>query len=545
MSSNLVVTSVGAAIITLAYYLSRSNDKDRFWYWLAGRNYAEKQLEQEVLADPDPALILNHSQYVKTNGHQLRIVHIIHELGSKVPLVVFIHGLGAQASQWIHQIEYFSTYSHVLAIDMLGCGKSDQDPSWSAYRSEEIVNDIRTLLETRYQSQSMVIIAHSFGCSIATYLAGSQSLSSCIKGLVLIAPKATIDEKQKKGIRILRWIPDWLFDGLRVADRKGGLESKSVSRMLGSTADKSLKRKQLRWNLMSRSAVYKRMVCGTSWPVSADYQKVTCPVLLIGAEKDNVVPANDAKIIEGYLLERRKMVNGSSTTSHPNVVEHYIVPDAGHQVMIVNPELVNPVITEFLIKKCGLETLSGAWQILNKTAGENKWDLKNYEKWKRTDIISFTNVGPSLFRAMKVMRQTDTDHSPSAFIAKHPEIGYIIDISKDAPPYRPSDFENSHISYKKLSTVSKIPPMKDDVDRFIKLASSCWQERPDIQIAVHCHYGFNRTGFFICCYMIERLGVSVPDALRFFEDARPPGIRHAHFKDELYLRYVLHKTPSS
>jgi pimeloyl-ACP methyl ester carboxylesterase len=115
--------------------------------------------------------------------------------------------------------------------------------SWSAYRSEEIVNDIRTLLETRYQSQSMVIIAHSFGCSIATYLAGSQSLSSCIKGLVLIAPKATIDEKQKKGIRILRWIPDWLFDGLRVADRKGGLESKSVSRMLGSTADKSLKRR--------------------------------------------------------------------------------------------------------------------------------------------------------------------------------------------------------------------------------------------------------------------------------------------------------------
>jgi hypothetical protein len=81
------------------------------------------------------------------------------------------------------------------------------------------------------------------------------------------------------------------------------------------------------------------------------------------------------------------MVNGSSTTSHPNVVEHYIVPDAGHQVMIVNPELVNPVITEFLIKKCGLETLSGAWQILNKTAGENKWDLKNYEKVRQVVSI--------------------------------------------------------------------------------------------------------------------------------------------------------------
>lgn len=115
--------------------------------------------------------------------------------------------------------------------------------SWSAYNSDSLANDVRTLLETRYQSQSIVIIAHSFGCSIATYLAGSPSLSASIKGLVLIAPKAHTDEKQQKGIRVLRWIPEWLFDGLRVADRKGGLHSKSVARMLGSTTDQTLRRR--------------------------------------------------------------------------------------------------------------------------------------------------------------------------------------------------------------------------------------------------------------------------------------------------------------
>ncbi|KAM3578208.1 hypothetical protein VKS41_007736 [Umbelopsis sp. WA50703] len=427
---------------------------------------------------------------------------------------------------------------------MVGCGKSEDVASWSAYESESLVNDIKTLLETRYQSQSIVIIAHSFGCSIATHLAGINSLTSVIKAMVLVCPKAGIDDKQQRGIRILKWVPDWLFDGLRVGDRKGGLESKSVSRMLGVSSDKALQRQQLRWNLMSKSSVYKRMVCGAKWPTMKDYENVICPVLLIGAEKDNVVPPEDAKVVQDYFVKSKDMVP-SSNDKQSQIVEHYIVPGAGHQVMIVNPELVNPVITEFLIKSCGLETLSGAWQILNKTAGENKWDLKNYEKWKRTDIISFTNIGPSLFRAMKVMRQTDPDHSPSAFIAKHPEIGYIIDISKDAPPYRPSDFENSHVSYKKLSTVSKIPPLRDEVNRFITLAAACWEERPDMQIAVHCHYGFNRTGFFICCYMIERLGVTVPDALRFFEDARPPGIRHSHFKDELYLRYVLHRNDTT
>ena len=78
-------------------------------------------------------------------------MHIIHELGSKVPLIVFIHGLGGQVilsvcvcvlpveysytyalslflfdqvSQWKCQIEYFSHTAHILAIDLLGCGKS-------------------------------------------------------------------------------------------------------------------------------------------------------------------------------------------------------------------------------------------------------------------------------------------------------------------------------------------------------------------------------------------------------------------------------------
>lgn len=34
-----------------------------------------------------------------------------------------------------------------------------------------------------------------------------------------------------------------------------------------------------------------------------------------------------------------------------------------------------------------------------------------------------------------------------------------------------------------------------------------------IDIAVHCHYAFNRTGFMICCYLIERAGYTVSDAL--------------------------------
>ncbi|KAJ8658722.1 hypothetical protein O0I10_005446 [Lichtheimia ornata] len=514
----------------------------RLWFLICKRDLAEAKLERELLKEPEPDIIASHTQYVDLNGHRLRIVHIIHELGSRVPLLVFIHGLGGQVAQWQYQLEYFSQTAHVLAIDLLGCGKSELSYDWDPYTTASLVNDVISLLTDRYQYPSTVIIAHAYGCSIATHVAASPLIQPSLRGLVLISPKEHIDDSQKKSKRNLRWIPDWLFECAWTADRKGGLYSKSVERLLGFDAEDQLRRNQLRWNLLNRTSTYKRFVFGASFPPPTVYQKINVGVLLISGSEDKVTPPNDVNIIHNHLLGLDPQDMNWEHLSHADnirVPEPYVIPDVGHMPMVVHPELVNPVISEFLIKNCGLHTLSGAWQVLHKTKGENKWDLKNYEKWSRTQCITAGPIGPSLFRAMKVMRQTDSAHCPSGFLAKYPEIGFIIDISNDTPPYRASDFEHSRIEYIKLRTVSKIPPERDDVAKFIEVASQCWEKKPDAQIAVHCHYGFNRTGFFICCYMIERLGVSVPDALRYFADARPPGIRHAHFVDELYLRYVL------
>lgn len=50
--------------------------------------------------EPSPIdpLLKNNIQFVSVNGKKLRIVHIPHALGSKVPLVVFIHGVGGQVT---------------------------------------------------------------------------------------------------------------------------------------------------------------------------------------------------------------------------------------------------------------------------------------------------------------------------------------------------------------------------------------------------------------------------------------------------------------
>ncbi|ORX62625.1 alpha/beta-hydrolase [Hesseltinella vesiculosa] len=530
-----VTVAAGLYCVFLDPWQIQKRSWHRLTFFLCQRNLQEQDLERQVLQQKEPSLLSDNTQYVEINQHKLRIVHIIHELGNQVPLIVFIHGLGGQAEQWQRQIEYFSKTAHVLAIDLLGCGQSEVSLTWQDYTSSSLVQDIEVLLRERYTSAKTVIISHSYGCAIASYIAAKPWMLDRLQGLVLISAKGHMDEQQKNVLRKLAWVPDWIFDVARTADRRGGLYSASIERGLGPNVPESMRRLQLKWNLESRTSVYKRIVCGAQFPTQDVYDQIASGVLLIGGSDDQIVPPTDMNRIRQYLLR-----TDSSQSTSTRVPEPYIVPDAGHLPMLVKPELVNPVISDFLINNCKLETLSGEWQILNKTQGENIWDLKNYEKWSRTANITMGPIGISKFRAMKVMRQTDPEHSPAAFMAKFPEIGFIIDLSKDTPPYRASDFEQTNVEYNKFKTVSKIPPTRDDVRRFIALADQCWQKRPDVQVAVHCHYGFNRTGFFICCYMIERLGVSVPEALDAFASMRPPGIRHAHFIDELYLRYVVH-----
>ncbi|KAF2708136.1 hypothetical protein K504DRAFT_456183 [Pleomassaria siparia CBS 279.74] len=193
--------------------------------------------------------------------------------------------------------------------------------------------------------------------------------------------------------------------------------------------------------------------------------------------------------------------------------------------------------------------LSRAWQLKYLTT-EGKWEVKNLEKWRAVQPVSFPIA--NVFRAMKTLREVDEQHSPKIFVKDWADkIKVVIDISHDLPVYDHKGLEDGGIEYHKFPTVSKQPPTEDEVKMFIALIDSIRAEREvkvgeERLIGVHCHYGFNRTGFFIVSYLIERLGYRVEDALETFAKARQPGIRHAHFVDTLFVRYTpgLNKAPT-
>ncbi|KAH9630100.1 hypothetical protein HF086_004806, partial [Spodoptera exigua] len=61
---------------------------------------------------------------------------------------------------------------------------------------------------------------------------------------------------------------------------------------------------------------------------------------------------------------------------------------------------------------------------------------------------------------------------------------------------------------------------------------------PEFLIGVHCTHGLNRTGYMVCRYMRDRLGIPAKDAIKRFEKARGYQIER-----ENYVADLLGQTP--
>ncbi|KAI0200703.1 dual specificity phosphatase catalytic domain-containing protein [Astrocystis sublimbata] len=235
-----------------------------------------------------------------------------------------------------------------------------------------------------------------------------------------------------------------------------------------------------------------------------------------------------------------------SQPEHPSKLVQSAFLPAGHALMYTpaTVRILAGLISDFMNEHI-TGRFSLGWQ-LQYLSREGKWDVKNLAKWKGVEPVSQPIAG--IFRAMKTLREVDEEHCPKMFTARWGnEIRDIIDISHADPVYDPQSFGGS-IKYHKFPTVSKIPPTDAEVAGFINIVDKVredqkkraatdanWSE--DTVIGVHCHYGFNRTGYFVVCYLIERCGYGVQKAIETFAESRPNGIRHSHFLDRLFVRY--------
>lgn len=510
------------------------------------------------------------------------------------PILVFIHGLGGQMSQFEPLISLLSQCSEIVSLDLPGFGnsklkfdnkfkmvsnisnddkerisKSILKMNWNDFHINNIVNIIyEFILQNIPESKKIILIGHSMGTHLSVKLS-KRLPKHKIEGLILLSmPKLfnDIDVKQsppniKKSsiLYAFTFIPS-LFRYFRVWDRLPGLNSTSVIRQMVHNGPNNIynKLRQFRWNLDVNSEIILKYVHGFQ---SATYseliqgikqyndnpqdKRIYKKTLFLCGDKDLITPPKLSKLISGYLSE-----------IFDNDISFNIeIPNAGHSLLLIKPEYTSGKILNFIETNFPERLhLSPSWVLKIKAIiSGDKWGLKNELKWLQLKPISLNirrgnEISPIL--AMKTLRQEDSIHSPeileTSFYGgeqKYKDIKgklvAIIDISADSPPYDPKSFK--HIKYYKYSTVSKVVPDQIAIRGFIHLIDKILKgnegDGEGRLIAVHCHYGFNRTGFLLCCYLIERLGWSVKDAVEAFRAAKPPGIKHQHFVDSLFVKY--------
>ncbi|PYH43269.1 RNA 5'-triphosphatase domain-containing protein [Aspergillus saccharolyticus JOP 1030-1] len=595
---------------------------------LEKREASQHHEKAENAHDTDPGLLKKHSTYLSYTTSvatypSIRTFNRPHPQMDKlptkpapIPLLVFVHGLGGSLAQFNHLLTSLSNVGPCFGIDLPGCGLSSFKPeTWDAYSVEALAELLATAIEQHRDKdaeQGVVLISHSLGCSLSALLASSTSrigstLKDHILGLVAACPRATPPPPHEvTQFRRLLQIPGPVFDLWRYWDRRGGLHSSSVNRLVGAAADPDTRELQVRYNKQSKTPVWRRMAWGTlptydkfgnpvgGIPGEAVWAGVEVPVLLVAGEADAVTkPIELRKILEFFGQGGRSVGDGTDTIPNASKV-HDKVPSSydlraheesfGLEAQIDEKELTNktgeatlhrravktvilpaPASHALIYDRATYRTLAGiiqdflnqhvdnrlsmGWQLqyLN-TSG--KWDVKNLAKWKKVTPVSQRIA--DTFVAMKMLREVDEEHNPVLFSQTYRgRIYAVVDISYENPVYNPASMEKGGIHYHKHPTVSKIPPTPDEVRDFIALIDRLQNEiteameksdnsaGPRPVVGVHCHYGFNRTGFLIVCYLIERRGFSVQEAIEEFERQRPPGIRHEHFIDTLFVRYCV------
>lgn len=118
------------------------------------------------------------------------------------------------------------------------------------------------------------------------------------------------------------------------------------------------------------------------------------------------------------------------------------------------------------------------------------------------------------------------------------KMGLLVDLTNTTRFYDRNEIEKEGIKYVKLQCKGHGEcPSADTTAMFIRLCEHFIEKNPTELIGVHCTHGFNRTGFLICAYLVEKMDWSVEAAVAAFSQARAPGIYKGEYLKELFRRY--------
>ncbi|XP_013134829.1 PREDICTED: epoxide hydrolase 1-like [Papilio polytes] len=120
-------------------------------------------------------------KYIKANNVKL---HYVESGDPSKPLMLFIHGFPEFWYTWRHQIVEFNKEYRVVAINLRGYAGSDKPKGISSYKLDVLVEDVRDFIRN-LGSSKCIIVSHDWGGIVASRF--RDTYPECVSGLVMFA----------------------------------------------------------------------------------------------------------------------------------------------------------------------------------------------------------------------------------------------------------------------------------------------------------------------------------------------------------------------
>ncbi|MFY0613926.1 MAG: alpha/beta fold hydrolase [Hyphomicrobiaceae bacterium] len=241
-------------------------------------------------------------------------------------LLVLMHGIGGNRTNWTEQVEAFSEHFHTVSWDARGYGDSDDYEGPLDFG--DFARDLKSLLD-HFGAEKAHLCGLSMGGRIAQdfYLQFPER----VKSLTLVATFA--------GFRSFSSQERQRFIDLRKKPLvEEGKEPKDIAPIVAKTligpaaSDDTYQRLVHSMEMLHKESYVKTIEASTMYDKALELETVTVPTCLVFGEHDSLTTPETGKA----MAER---IKGS---------ELHIVPRSGHLINIEEPEIFNRIVLGFL-----------------------------------------------------------------------------------------------------------------------------------------------------------------------------------------------------
>ena len=259
----------------------------------------------------------------------------------KGTLVLFLHGIGGNASNWDAQIKALGPNYTVAALNLRGYGSSSLGHAPS--QVDDYCDDILHVAKTLGASQ-LVLAGLSYGSWIATSFAMRHP--DKLVGLILAGGctgMSEADPRERENFRISREVP--LDAGQTPADF-----APAVVDIIAGPMATDIDREAMRTSMANiPSATYRdALQCFTNPLEKFDFAKIACPVLMFTGEHDKLAPPAEIRRVSERIMEDRLAMGRDAD------VQFEVISQAGHICNLEAPDQTNALLHRFLSRLPGV-----------------------------------------------------------------------------------------------------------------------------------------------------------------------------------------------